>query len=1611
MPTIDEVFGSPSAASGAAGFPRVSAEEQAQRNLEAARILEIERSKATPAEAALIDPHLAKMRAADPFKLVGGDPYRVGRTSGDLPYEGGVQTVALSPDVVFGKESPAKSSEGWLKAPTIEGFKKAVGNVAVLGDMVLNIPAQLIGVGADIGARAFALGKGESRRLGAQAGQEGREIAAAVGNPLQKLMSATGFGKDYDESHVAEALQTLSSWIDKGGDWIEKHTKGALLKEDVTALVNVAMAAGGVAGVKSAASYATRRPGMDVVKNAKAAAANPDLPAAIQPDAVFPEVAKTVSEYQKEVLKQEPAAAEVPKGETPPVAEVAPDAPPAWKGALEALQKPKEARTEADAAAIAEVQKMAAESGATNQKALQTLLVGATAATATPFALTRLYNYLNPDDQKTVGELFFNTPRIDARPDEDRTPPSRIKPAEPPPRRPGGPYLETMVDAGAPSLGLGAGVAGMVLGKKGMPHPEMIGRLAAPLKEAATRGLGEPAAGGELMTSVARRQLKEEAQAPVREWADKAITRWLQKGKNEIADVEIPYGEGTAPLGDVLEKALRSAPAKAVREQAIDQVQVPEAIMKAPADEPVWAIQGGGAGGHTGAANALSSYLSHVGDYLRQNVDPAKLPQYDLVRAVKETAKNDARVAAEMDKASAASSKDLPVYKDYGDGMKWVELKLPERLSEEQLKGIKPLGEKGRAPFEYEAVGADGKAIKNSYTGDVAKGKTPEEAYLAGRLAEEGNQMGHCVGGYCEGVASGESKIYSLRDAKGKSHVTVEVAPPEMHGGFDKAKTTEPAILQIKGKQNRAPNADYLPYVQDFVKEGKWGEVGDLENTKLYYHGLKEGSSYPKAAVEAGLDNVPPAELVKHLKPGYYTEAEIMEGLRKTAAEDLDFTPKPYNDRKSPYIRERGSASTDAMLRLGLGAAGAAYGATAADNPVYGAILGGVLGGALPSMGGFAKSAGAGAEKFGGLLSTRIANKSKPMWFRAETSEANRVQRTEQELRAAAPFIQEYRKLPEAEREVFKSALLENDMDKLVAVVARQDNPALNSAVFLAKDIIDRLGGEMDSMGVIGKRRAEYFPRHVKDYEGLREALGLDLSTGLEKALVAADKEALTKSGKPLSDIERDIFTNQYLQRRFGISHQPGMTKPRGVREMEEKLKPFYEDPADTLLRYIREAVDQIETAKFFGRDLVLKKGEGAKYPDITASIGGVLNRELEAGRLKPDDVVELSNILHQRFAMRESPKYIQDIRNVGNIGLLGDVQSAIQQITDVPINVVNHGLVPTMQAVAQILTKGHKLKAEDFGFVNKIGEEFNSTASTAKALNLVFKPFFTPVDLFGKNVSLNSAIIKFQDWAKDAAGEVRLRKEYGEALGPEFDQLIHDLRNGDATPLVKNVAYAELSKVQPINKLEVPEGYAANPEGRILYWLHTYQLKQADIIRREVYNKLKEGDIKGGLDYAFRYATVMGLAGATVAQIQNWILGKDKEFSVAEVLLNTAKNVGVSQYALEQLKEGNVKAMAGALLAPPLSIIDDVLSGPRGIVKHIPFIGKEIESHLMGGKEDAAVRAAKRAAAETPSLLNKERLRSAREAQREAQGEEAFQRSREERRLRRVERELRANQ
>ena len=266
------------------------------------------------------------------------------------------------------------------------------------------------------------------------------------------------------------------------------------------------------------------------------------------------------------------------------------------------------------------------------------------------------------------------------------------------------------------------------------------------------------------------------------------------------------------------------------------------------------------------AAGSLG--FNHLTDELRNIINPqsglppellwkyqdlSKVTVPQAVQRVSDVNAWRAANKAEANKKLANNAATVP-FKDYPDAdYQWVELKQPTELDADSLTRF-----------------ASDPRIKKSLGDDPSeRGK---RLALEDALKYEGDTMGHCVGGYCDDVASGKSRIYSLRNKKtGEPHTTIEVAPPT-HGGmsYDELRGVQgddvdeldwtPKIIQIKGKGNKAPVEKYIPYVQDFVRSGQWSDVGDLGN--------------------AGLRRVD--QPIYDLEPGYYSEQELIAAMNRT---------------------------------------------------------------------------------------------------------------------------------------------------------------------------------------------------------------------------------------------------------------------------------------------------------------------------------------------------------------------------------------------------------------------------------------------------------------------------------------------------------------------------------------------------------------------------------------------------------------------------------------------------------------------------------------------------------------------------------------------------------
>lgn len=299
--------------------------------------------------------------------------------------------------------------------------------------------------------------------------------------------------------------------------------------------------------------------------------------------------------------------------------------------------------------------------------------------------------------------------------------------------------------------------------------------------------------------------------------------------------------------------------------------------------------------------------FDHLIDELRNATNPASglprelllkpesLDRVSVPQAVEHVAKINAWREAQKVAANEAIANNAAthVFKEYTEnnpkGLKWVELKAEKDANPAYL---------GEGKYEDAKM----QALKDA-------------------LKYEGDTMGHCVGGYCDDVASGKSLIYSLRDAKGQPHVTVEARPSDWYeqmknrsledsklfnaqfkaklaeSGLDPkgrgpeatnlgnavyaelfGSAPEPSIIQIKGKANRKPNDEYLPFVQDFVRSGKWSDVGDLQNSGLvpYTRGKQH---VPRGLTGRTTMGVPFDEV--GIPEGYYAEDELLNLMRQ----------------------------------------------------------------------------------------------------------------------------------------------------------------------------------------------------------------------------------------------------------------------------------------------------------------------------------------------------------------------------------------------------------------------------------------------------------------------------------------------------------------------------------------------------------------------------------------------------------------------------------------------------------------------------------------------------------------------------------------------------------
>jgi len=663
-----------------------------------------------------------------------------------------------------------------------------------------------------------------------------------------------------------------------------------------------------------------------------------------------------------------------------------------------------------------------------------------------------------------------------------------------------------------------------------------------------------------------------------------------------------------------------------------------------------------------------------------------------------------------------------------------------------------------------------------------------------------------------------------------------------------------------------------------------------------------------------------------------------------------------------------GSANTEIMSISAAIGGGTALGAWLADeeNKLKGAITGGITGAGLAILGlsRLAKSpspairdsvaaVGRAAEYTLGTLSTRIRGMSESVLRRLDQFEKSTLVTAHDALVKMEPFVAGVGKLKSDS--ALSAAILSNSHARIAAELGRLGKPELIQQFRVVRAQLDKYGEALRENRLLKGLRQDYFPRIVTDYEGLMEALGADVKTALEKRIAEADVKAVRTTGQGLSPVEISAIVNDYLSSRPGGGGKSRFLRERKLGEISPELAKFYAPPAEGLMLYARAAAREIEKAKFFGKHLIRSADNGRI--NLDSSVGNLLFEEQARGKIKPEDFNKLKDLLHSRFGPGERAMAVplQNLRNWSNAMLLGHVTSAAVQLGDVAMSVPLHGLLPTIKSLRQVLTRSpDRISVTDLGLVDHVIEEFSGTLSSAKILDKVFKfSGFSLIDQLGKTTLTNAAINKFRALAKSEVGRTKIAKQYGDYFGKDLGGLIEELQAETKGPLTLELAFRELADAQPITKIEVPQAYLDNPNGRVMYQLKTFAIKQMDLARRKVWQQLRGGNPGEGIKNALRIGATLALAGASADMIRDFILGRERERDWGDLPLNLLKTYGMSSYMMDKIRQGKgYETLIMSTIAPPWKIFEQVYHADPRVLENTPIIGKFLYWRLMGGAE-----------------------------------------------------------
>ena len=422
---------------------------------------------------------------------------------------------------------------------------------------------------------------------------------------------------------------------------------------------------------------------------------------------------------------------------------------------------------------------------------------------------------------------------------------------------------------------------------------------------------------------------------------------------------------------------------------------------------------------------------------------------------------------------------------------------------------------------------------------------------------------------------------------------------------------------------------------------------------------------------------------------------------------------------------------------------------------------------------------------------------------------------------------------------------------------------------------------------------------------------------------------------------------------------QPGNIKHRDIMYVSKALSKFYKNSYEALMDYADDMAKAISIKEVFGI------GED----NLDDSVGKLVLEAKQRYRLSYREEKLLKDAITTFVRPAKASQVVRGIKTFSYLTTITNPISTISQLEDIGFTFAQWGHANTFRAYANARKNGGWIKLEQIGAeVYDVDMRKTMEGFMDKGLRkLLGINGFTSMDRIGKETYINS---DFQARQKQAQkSPQKLQKELEGLFTPEeAAEVVQALKNGNLNnDNLQSLLYYDLSAVQPMSLLDMPERYALGGGGyKLLYQLKSFAARRANYLYTRTQEQFHEAqtpqEYAKAIAESMRFFTLLIGYGALTNLLKDFLLGRSLD--VTEELVDTIlQNAMVTRYMIKRGKQDPMNALINAVIPPALGTANDlwqdtgrVISGKKDISQmniwsRLPIFGKPYYWWFGGGK------------------------------------------------------------